>query len=98
MMDSDTVPKHVEFYSKFKFENLGHLIGFIIRIPYLFIYIFSRHYMTYTYCCVYNTRLLMMDIDTVPKHVEFYSKFKFENLGHLVGFIMRIPYLFIYIF
>ena len=25
-----------------------------------------------------------------PKHVEFYSKNKFEELVHLVGFIMRI--------
>ena len=25
-------PKHVEFYSKDKFEKLVHLIGFIIRI------------------------------------------------------------------
>jgi len=24
-------PKHVEFYSKNKFEKLGHLVGFIIR-------------------------------------------------------------------
>jgi len=27
-----------------------------------------------------------------PKHVEFYSKNKFENLVHLVGFIIRIYY------
>jgi len=25
-------PKHVEFYSKIKFEKLLHLVGFIIRI------------------------------------------------------------------
>ena len=25
-------PKHVEFYAKNKFENLVHLVGFIIRI------------------------------------------------------------------
>ena len=25
-----------------------------------------------------------------PKHVEFYSKNKFEKLVHLVGFIVRI--------
>jgi len=24
-------PKHVEFYSKYKFEKLVHLVGFIIR-------------------------------------------------------------------
>jgi len=45
--------------------------------------------MTYTYCCVYSTRLLMMDIKTCPKHMEFYSKNKFEKLVHLVGFIIR---------
>jgi hypothetical protein len=27
-----TCPKHLEFYSKNKFENLVHLIGFIVRI------------------------------------------------------------------
>ena len=26
-------PKHVEFYSKNKFEKLAHLVGFIIRSP-----------------------------------------------------------------
>jgi len=25
-------PKHVEFYSKNKFENLVHLVGFVIRM------------------------------------------------------------------
>jgi len=25
-------PKHVEFYSKNKFEKLVHLVGFIIRV------------------------------------------------------------------
>ena len=46
--------------------------------------------MTYTYCCVYSTRLLMMDRKPVPKHVEFYSKNKIEKLVHLFGFIIRI--------
>jgi len=33
-----TCPKHVEFYSKNKFEKLVHLVGFIIRIyPFLFV-------------------------------------------------------------
>jgi len=31
MMDRG-MPKHVEFYSKNKFEELVHLVGFIIRI------------------------------------------------------------------
>jgi hypothetical protein len=32
MMDKKTHPKHVEFYSKNKFDKLVHLVGFIIRI------------------------------------------------------------------
>ena len=31
MMDRGTVEKHVEFYSKNKFEKLVHLVGFIVR-------------------------------------------------------------------
>jgi hypothetical protein len=34
---------------------------------------------------------MMMDKKTFPKHVEFYSKNKFEKLVHLSGFILRIP-------
>jgi len=30
-------PKHVEFYSKNKFENLVHLVGFIIRIRFIYL-------------------------------------------------------------
>ena len=40
------------------------------------------------HCCVYSEKLLMVDRGT--KHVEFYSKNKFEKLVHLVGFIIRI--------
>ena len=39
------------------------------------------------HCCVYSEKLVMMDRNC-PKHVEFYSKNKFENLVHLVGFII----------
>jgi hypothetical protein len=42
----------------------------------------------YTYCCVYSARLLM--IENLPKHVEFYSKNKFEKSVHLVAFIIWI--------
>jgi len=38
---------------------------------------------------MYSERLLMMDRNCT-KHVEFYSKNKFEKLVHLVGFIIRI--------
>jgi len=30
--EQKTCPKHVELYSKNKFEKLVHLVGFIIRI------------------------------------------------------------------
>jgi hypothetical protein len=32
MMGRKTSPKHVEFYSKNKFEKLVHLVGFVIKI------------------------------------------------------------------
>jgi len=38
------------------------------------------------HCCVYSEKLLMMDRGTVRKHVEFYSKNKFEKLVHHIGF------------
>jgi hypothetical protein len=37
-----------------------------------------------------SEKLLMMDRVKCPKHVEFYSKNKFEKLVQLVGFIIRI--------
>jgi len=40
------------------------------------------------HCCVYSEKL-MMERGTILKHVEFYSKNKFEKLVHLVGFIIR---------
>ena len=40
------------------------------------------------HCCVYSEKLLMM-VGNCPKHVEFYSKNKFEKLVHLIGFIIR---------
>jgi len=30
-------PKHVEFYSKNKFEKLVHLVGFVIRIRFIYL-------------------------------------------------------------
>jgi len=35
--------------------------------------------------CMFRTGFLFC-----PKHVEFYSKNKFEKLVHLVGYIIRI--------
>ena len=40
-------------------------------------------------CCVYSEKTDDGQRNC-PKHVEFYSKNKFEKLVHLVGFIIRI--------
>jgi len=40
-------PKHVEFYSKNKFEKLVHLVGFVIRIKGIY-YLFTK--LTRTVC------------------------------------------------
>jgi len=42
------------------------------------------------YCCVYSKKTPDDGRRSCPKHVEFYSKIKFEKLVHLVGFIIRI--------
>jgi hypothetical protein len=63
---------------------------------------FSVHHqepsIVYTAIAIMSHRLLLCiqyqtpdDVQkTCPKHVEFYSKNKFEKLVHLVGFIIRI--------
>ena len=62
-------PKHVEFYSKNKFEKLVHLVGFIIRIICNTEFSLARKLLINLYdiyhCCVYGVRLLMMDRGTV---------------------------------
>ena len=42
------------------------------------------------HCCVYSEETPDDGQKTCPKHVEFYSKNKFEKLVHLVGSIIRI--------
>ena len=46
-------------------------------------------YDTY-HCCVYSEKTPDDGQRNCPKHVEFYSKNKFEKLVNLVGFIIRI--------
>jgi len=41
-------------------------------------------------CCVYSEKTPDDGQRNCPKHVEFYSKNKFENLVHLVGCIIRM--------
>ena len=40
--------------------------------------------------CVYREKILMMDRGTVRNMWIFHSKNRFENLVHVVGFIIRI--------
>jgi len=41
------------------------------------------------HCCVYSEKTDDDGQRNCPKHVEFYSKNKFEKLVRLVGFIIR---------
>jgi len=49
----------------------------------------NKLYDTY-HCCVYSEKSRNDGQRNCPKHVEFYSKNKFEKLVHLVGFIIRM--------
>jgi len=44
---------------------------------------------TCLYCCVYSDKTADNGQSNCPKHVEFYSKNKFEKSVHLVGFIVK---------
>ena len=49
--------------------------------------------MTYTWCCMYSLRLLMMDGETRPKHVECFYKIKqIWDFVLLVGIAVEIYY------
>ena len=90
-------PKHVDFYSKNKFEKLVRLVDFIIRKYDAVIQVPSWSCSQAVSKHVWHIPLLYVQWKTpddgernCPKHVEFYSKNKFEKLVHLVGFIIRI--------
>jgi len=42
------------------------------------------------YCCVYSKKTPDDGQRNCPKHVEFYSKNKFEKILHLIGFTAGI--------
>jgi len=42
------------------------------------------------HCCVYSEKTPDDGQRKCPQHVQFYSKYKFQKLMHLVGFIIRI--------
>jgi len=48
MTDRANCPKHVEFYSKNKFENWVHLVGFIIRTGIQTMHLYWRRIMGYS--------------------------------------------------
>ena len=50
----------------------------------------KQWYMSYRFCCVYSEKSPEDGQRKCLKHIEFYSKNKFEKLVHLVGFIIRI--------
>jgi hypothetical protein len=83
-------PKHVEFYSKNEFEKLVHFVGFIRTQfhpdPARKL---SANLYNIDHCCVYSEKTPDDGQRNCPKHVEFYSKNEFEELVHLVGFIVR---------
>ena len=45
------------------------------------------------HCCVYSKKTRDDGQRDCPKHVEFYSKNKFEKLVNIVRIIIRIPYI-----
>jgi len=49
----------------------------------------ANHYDIY-HCCVYSEKTPDDGQRNCPKHVEFYSKNKFEKWVHLIGFHIRI--------
>ena len=73
-------PKHVEFYSKNKFEKFRPDPARKLSPKVYDIY----------HCCVYSEKLLMMGTEELSETYRVYSKNKFEKLVHLVGFIIRI--------
>ena len=54
------------------------------------VHIAMVYVLTYNYCCVYSEKTPDDRQRNCQKHVEFYSKNKFEKLVHLVGFIVRV--------
>jgi len=71
-----------------------HLVGFIIRIYQEFRPDPARKLSANLYdiyhCCVFSGKTADDGQRNCPKHVEFYSKNKFEKLVHQVGCIIRI--------
>jgi len=58
-------------------------------MSYMFAYsLLASSQQTFVYYCVYSEKTSDDGQRNCPKHVEFYSKNKFEKLVHLVGFII----------
>jgi hypothetical protein len=88
--------KHVQFYSKNKFEKLVHLVGFIVRRNFIgHLYIMDKinaqkiDALILLASCQQNVYVLLCvqwktpddGKRNCPKHVQFYSKNKFDKLS-----------------
>ena len=62
-----------------------HICGQLEFRPYPARKLYDIHH-----CCVYSKKSPDDGQRNCPKHVEFYSKNKFEKLVHPIGFIIRI--------
>jgi hypothetical protein len=78
--------KHVESYSKNKFEKLVHLVGFI---PDPARKLSANLYDIYHYCCVYSEKLLMIEEELSETCRVLFQKSIWE-FSALVDFVTRI--------
>jgi len=84
-------PKHVEFYSKNKFEKLVHLIGFIIRI-YHEARSRERHIYIYIYIYIYTTAFHIILFEINCNGVSFYFTAALKEYSwHLVYRLSILP-------
>ena len=71
-------PKHVEFYSKNKFEKLVHLVGFIIRSQTQLHLLWKQHICFYKVTTCFDPKWVIMrytKMCTIRLLVQFYTPF-----------------------
>jgi len=83
-------PKHVEFYSKNKFEKLVHLVGFIIKI-YMYMYL-CIHIYTYTHT---RTHTHTYSVCTTRGHILGNTRYQIHRSLRVTIFLsisLRLPF------
>jgi len=66
-------PKHVEFYSKNKFEKLVHLVGFVIRADEILVW--ARHLMYSVNSSTANGRRFIRSVvETNPRDIQTFKQ------------------------